>query len=133
MRKFLLFAVGMMLAACTTTKFVPVIETKTDTVYQVRQQRDSVWLHDSVFVNQWIKGDTVFQVRDRWHTQYMEKLRVDTFREVIFDSIPKPYPVTQYVDKPLNWWQKTRMHAGEVAMVLLAASGAYIVLLRKRN
>ena len=133
MRKLLLFAaVGMLLIGCTTTKHVPVVETKTDTVYQVRQQRDSVWLHDSVFVNQWRDGDTVFQVRDRWHTQYVEKLRVDTFREVIFDSIPQPYPVTEYVAKPLSWWQKTRMHAGEAAMLMLLASGAYLVLMRKK-
>lgn len=119
MRKLLLFAaVGMLLIGCTTTKYVPVVETKTDTVYQVRQQRDSVWLHDSVFVNQWRDGDTVFQVRDRWHTQHVEKLRVDTFREVIFDSIPKPYPVTEYVAKPLNWWQKLRIWLGNILLIM---------------
>ena len=133
MKKTMLFAFALaVLAGCKSVEYVPVVETKTDTVYQVREQRDSIWLHDSVYFHEYTKGDTVFRDRDRWHTKYIEMLRVDTFREVIFDSIPKPYPVTEYVKKPLTWWQKTRMHTGEVAMLMMLASGAYVLLLRKK-
>lgn len=41
-------AVCALLFGCTTTKYVPVIEHKTDTVYQNKVKHDSIWQHDSV-------------------------------------------------------------------------------------
>ena len=84
-----------MLFGCTTTKYVPVIEHRTDTVRITQQQRDSIYLHDSIRVSE--KGDTV--TIDRWHTKYIERTSHDTIYQSKTDSIPVPYKVTEYVER----------------------------------
>lgn len=88
--------------SCTTTKYVPVIEHKTDTVRQCLTLRDSIWLHDSISVKE--KGDTVRI--ERWHTKYVEKQVHDTTYINKTDSIPVPYAVIKEVPRQrstLEW------------------------------
>lgn len=110
---------AMLMVGCTTTKFVEVEKVVRDTTYIKQQQRDSVWLHDSVFVERFFRGDTVFELRDRWHTKFVERLRVDTMVRVRVDSVPKPYPVEKLVEMELSWWQRFRLFLGNVSLVAL--------------
>ena len=117
----------MIFGSCTTTQYVPVIETRTDTTYIVKTLRDSVMVHDSVTVRE--RGDTV--IIDRWHIQYRERIQTDTVEVLRTDSVPRPYPVTEFVEKHLTWWQATRMHAGEALILLLLGWGLWKVVKRK--
>lgn len=101
-------AVCALLFGCTTTKYVPVIEHKTDTVYQNKVKHDSIWQHDSVQIM--IKGDSV--TIDRWHTKYVSKEVHDTTYISKTDSVPVPYPVEKLVPAELTTWQKLRMNIG---------------------
>lgn len=114
-----------MLAGCRTTKYVTVPEHHTDTVLHVKQQRDSVWLHDSVFVHEYTKGDTIFRDRDRWHTHYVERLTVDTFYQSRVDSVLLPYEVVREVPRELTRWQRARIHMGELLLALIAAAAGF--------
>lgn len=114
----------MMLTGCKTKeRVVTVTQQHTDTVYVARVLRDSVWKHDSVYVKEFVRGDTVFVDRAVWHTAIQERLRVDTFIKATHDTIPQPYKVEviKKVEKELTWWQKTRMHAGEVMIFVVIA------------
>lgn len=113
-----LFSAFMM--SCTTTKYVEVPVVHTDTLIVTNHQKDSVWLHDSIYMHEWQKGDTIMVDRVVYHTKYKEKLRTDTVYQHSTDTIAKPYPVEVKVEKELTWWQKTRIHAGEALLVLLA-------------
>ena len=103
-----------MLSGCTTTKYVKVPVVHNDTTIVTKHQRDSIWLHDSTYIKE--KGDTVRI--EKWHTKYIEKqvhdttyiAKVDTIREVLMNE----------VEKPLTWWQQTKMHIGAIALYLLA-------------
>lgn len=97
-----------MCTGCTTTQYVPVIEHKTDTVYQNKVKHDSIWQHDSVQIM--IKGDSV--TIDRWHTKYVSKEVHDTTYISKTDSVPVPYPVEKLVPAELTTWQKLRMNIG---------------------
>ena len=97
-----------MCTGCTTTQYVPVIEHKTDTVYQNKVKHDSIWQHDSVQIM--IKGDSV--TIDRWHTKYVSKEVHDTTYIAKTDSVPVPYPVEKLVPAELTTWQKLRMNIG---------------------
>lgn len=119
-----LLIVLSLFSSCATTQYVPVVETRTDTAYIVKQQRDSVWLHDSVHVTE--RGETI--TIERWHTKYKERTRTDTVYLSRTDSVPVPYPVTEYVAKPLTWWQTTRLHAGEVLIFLILGFAAWKLL-----
>ena len=108
-------------SSCTTTKYVPVIEHKTDTLIQTNLQHDSIYVHDSISVTQ--KGDTVRI--DRWHTKYVEKQVHDTLYQAVHDSIPQPYPVIKEVPAELTWWQHFRI---SLANILLWVVGIVAVV-----
>ena len=110
----------MLLTACKTKERIVTVErVRTDTTYITRHHRDSVWLHDSIFMKEWLAGDTVYQLSDRWHTRYVERLRIDTTYVSKTDSVPVPYPVEKIVkvDKPLTWWQRLRMMIGGIVLI----------------
>ena len=123
----LLLAVMWMVASCTTTKYVTVEKAKTDTTYITKEKRDSIWLHDSTFVEK--KGDTV--LIERWHTKYRDVYQLDTIYRATHDTIPQPYPVIQTVEKRLSWWQRTQIYIGDLTLVL-AILGVAIWFIRKR-
>ena len=104
-------------SSCTTTKYVPVIEHHTDTLIQMKVQKDSVFMHDSVQVR--IAGDTV--TIDRWHTKYISKEVHDTIYQSKTDSVPAPYPVEVIKEVPaeLTMWQRLKMKVGGAAIILL--------------
>ena len=99
---------------CATTKYVPVIEHRTDTVQITKQQRDSIWLHDSIYMHEYQKGDTCFIMRDRWHTKYIERISHDTTYVSHTDTVPQPYPVEIEVEKKLTWWQRFRLNMANI-------------------
>jgi hypothetical protein len=92
--KFVWFLVAVVvLSSCTTTRYIPVIEHATDTLVQRVVERDSIHVHDSIRVTE--KGDTV--TIERWHTQYRDRWHHDSVYIAHHDTIPQPYPVTEYV------------------------------------
>ena len=105
-----------LLTSCKSHEPTIVERVRTDTVRITQQQRDSIYLRDSIFVNQWQSGDTIFQVRDRWHTQFVAKERTDTFYKAKVDSVPVPYPVIKKVPAELTWWQQCRLHLANIVL-----------------
>ena len=106
-------ALCALLGSCTTTKYVPVTETHTDTLRVTQYLRDSIYIHDSTHVRE--KGDTV--LIERWHTRWRDRWQHDTLYISKTDSVPKPYPVEVEVPAPLTWWQQVRMGLGTVALM----------------
>jgi len=104
----------MAMGSCTTTKYVPVVEHRTDTMLKYSSIRDSIFVHDSVCVSE--RGDTV--LIDRWHTQWRDRWHSDTVYRARTDSVPVPYPVevVKEVEKPLTWWQQARMFVGGIVI-----------------
>lgn len=116
----MLFAVvflALLMCSCKTIEYVPVIqhETHHDSICFTKVQKDSVWLHDSILIKG--RGDTVWV--EKWHTKYVEKQVHDTTFVAKIDSIPAPYPVKEYIDKPLKWWQKLLMWTGIFALMVM--------------
>ena len=94
--KFVWFLLAVVvLSGCTTTRYIPIIEHTTDTLVQRVVERDSIHVHDSIHV--WEKGDTV--TIERWHTQYRDRWHHDSVYIAKHDTVPQPYPVTEYVER----------------------------------
>lgn len=96
----LMTALVMMCSGCKQTEYIPVIEHKTDTMYISKVQRDSIYLHDSTFIQ--LKGDTIFF--EKWHTKYIEKLTHDTTYVATHDTIPQPYEVVKIEKERYTPW-----------------------------
>ena len=125
-----LLAVAAVLGSCTTTKYVEVPKVHTDTLYVSKTQKDSIYLHDSVFVNQWKSGDTIYQTRDRWRTEWRDRLVTDTVLHMVTDTVAKPYPVIQEkkVEAALTWWQRFRMMLGDIAIIIVGFCGVGLIV-----
>lgn len=123
----LIFICGIILIAfgsCRSIKYVPIETIKHDSVYITQHQKDSIYIHDSIYQKE--KGDTV--LIEKWHTRYIEKQVRDTLIQIQSDTIPQPYPYEVEVPAQLSWWQKTRMHIGEITIIaLLVLIGSWIV------
>ena len=111
-----------LLSSCRTQEHVTVAtEHRTDTLRQILWQHDSVHVHDSVMLQ--VRGDTVF--RDVWHREYVTRAVHDTIFRSRTDSVPVPYPVPVEVERELTWWQQTRIHIGNIVIVLLMGAVAF--------
>lgn len=110
-------AVGLLMCSCKSVEYVPVIqhETHHDSIYFTKVQKDSVWLHDSISIE--AKGDTVRI--EKWHTKYVTKIDTVVKYKSVTDSIPVPYEVPKYIDKPLKWWQKSLIWTGILALMVV--------------
>ena len=113
------------LSGCKQIEYIPVIEHHTDTTYITKWERDSVWLHDSVLIKE--RGDSVWV--ERWHTKYIEKLKVDTLYRHKTDSIPVPYEVPA----KLSRWERLKVDWGGYAMLLVLAGVGLLILRIKRR
>ena len=124
--KFEMILIGIIAAilllafcSCTTTEYVTVERVQRDTTYITKHQRDSIWLHDSIYVHEWMKGDTVYRDRIQCHTKYVEKQVRDTIYQHRVDSVPQPYPYAIYKDRELSTTQVVLMTIGGLAIMAL--------------
>ena len=124
-----MIAAAVALAGCKTREVV-VTEHHTDTLRVVQHHRDSIYLHDSTFVREYIQGDTVRIVTEMWHTKYRDRLKTDTLYRSRTDSVPVPYPVIKEVKKPLNFFEKAMMGTGIGSIVGILFY--CIILIRKK-
>lgn len=109
----------LFVCSCKTTKVVTVERVTHDTTFVAREHRDSIYLHDSVFVKEWQKGDTVFITTMQWKDRWRERIVKDTLRVVKVDSIPVPYTVVKEVEKKLTNAQKGLMWTGGLSIMAL--------------
>ena len=109
---------------CTKKVYIPV-ETHhyhTDSVRVAVERVDTMFQHDSVYVER--NGDTTLIVR--WRDRYKVREVHDTIaREVVkVDSISVPYPV----EKPLTKWQQAKMDFGGIAFGAVGILIAFVIV-----
>lgn len=119
MRSLPIAVLLLILASCTTTKYVdrpvPVETVRTEYVNQL--YRDSVFVHDSI--DRYISGDTVYQYKYKYIYKYLN--RTDTI--VKTDSIEVPVEVKTTEIKEVNklrWYQTSLMWVGGLALLFLS-------------
>ena len=119
--------------SCTTTKYVPVIETHenhhwhTDSVKEkdsvIHETTTTIMQLDSAAMAKY--GIQLKSAERAWLVQtselerrIQELARMVQDRDTVRDSIPVPYPVEtiKEVSAELTWWQQTRMHLGGILL-----------------
>ena len=124
-----MIAAAVALDGCKTREVV-VTEHHTDTLRLTQHHRDSIYLHDSTFVREYIQGDTVRVITEMWHTKFRDRLKTDTLYRSRTDSVPVPYPVIKEVKKPLTMIEKGLMGTGIGSIVGILFY--CIILIRRR-
>ena len=125
MSKLLTWAatVGLCLFALPSCSPKIVEKWNTQYVYRDVHHRDTVITKDSVYIREWVKGDTVFVekykdrfvYRDRWRDSIIVKrdsVAVETLKEV-------------KVEKPLSWSQRARIGAFPWLLLITGVLGVW--------
>ena len=128
-----------LLVSCKTTKEVQteyvdryvhdsIYIERVDTLVKVDVRRDSVLLHDSVYVSVFQRADTIYKTKVVWKYRDRVSIKHDTiwnvrvdvqYRERV-DTAYKDKEVvrTEYVKKPLSWLQKSLKVLGIISIVI---------------
>lgn len=134
---FLYFAMAMVacftLTGCYAVRYVPVESVLHDSIYISRVERDSIHVHDSIYMEVLSKADTVYQTKYVQKVVYRDALRTDTMIMERVDTIRLPYPV----ERQLSKWEKIKldfggMSLGVIGIFVLSAMVIWF-LRRKRN
>ena len=116
-----IIAAAVLIAASCSPKIVERVKYVTE--YRNVYQRDTTVQHDSVFIREWIKGDTVhhYEFRDR----YVYRDRV--IRDTVFkaDSVAIEHIKTEYVEQPLSWSKRAKIRAFWWLVLSVAGLGVW--------
>lgn len=131
----MLHLILLVMTSCATPKPVVLerVINKTDTLYKTNYKADTFRVHDSIYVESCMVGDTVYKTKNVYKWRDRVSVKTDTIYKSILraDSIPVPVPV----EHKATWWERTQMFAGKivvVAVVLFAISLLLWLIHRKR-
>lgn len=124
MRKYLFIFALLALTGCRSTTPTIITETRTDTLYITKQQRDSIHVRDSIYVSEQQTGDTITRIISKWSVKYRDRAVHDTIYQSHTDSVPVPYEVVKEVNH-LYGWQKWLMWLGGFALLAVLAFVGY--------
>lgn len=126
-----------LLAGCKSVQYVPVETVRSDSIYVDRYKRDSIYQRDSVFVNRWTVGDTIYQDKVVWKYVYRDKVKYDTVAILRSDTINVPYPVECKLSKwELSKWEQLKLNVGGwaisiIIIIVLIVMGCMVYKLKK--
>ena len=113
------------LSAGCSPKIIERVVYQRDTT--VVHHRDTTFRRDSVYIREWMKGDTVYIEKYKDRFVYRDRWR-DSIR-VVRDSVAVETIEEVKVEKPLSWSQKAKI--GAFPWLLLALIGAVLWIFRK--
>ena len=102
---------------------------KHDTTYVEKLRRDSIYMHDSIYVHEYTQGDTVYRERDRWHYAWRDRLVHDSIYIAQRDTITNTE--IREVERELSGWQWFQIWAGRIALIIAAAFLVWLIIKQK--
>lgn len=121
------------LTGCTSVRYVPVESVTHDSIYISKLERDSIHVHDSIYLEVKQQADTIIKTKYVQKVVYRDALRTDTFFIERVDSVQVPYPV----ERKLSKWESVKMDIGGIALggIVVMVIGAALgwIIKRKRN
>lgn len=125
----------LVMTSCATPKPVVLerVINKTDTLYKTNYQADTFRVHDSIYVESYMVGDTIYKTKNVYKWRDRVSIKTDTIYKSILraDSIPVPVPV----EHKATWWEQTQMFVGKIAVgaVVLCLISLLLWLIHRRR
>ena len=90
--------------SCSSMKSMPVVQSNDTTSFIQRSARvDTVYLRDSVFVSEKMRGDTVYLTRVEWRDRWRTRVEHDTVMDVRVEKEVVQLPPERYVPAFYKW------------------------------
>ena len=125
----------LVMTSCTTQKPVVLerVINKTDTLYKTNYIADTFRVHDSIYVERYAVGDTIYKTKNVYKWRDRVSVKTDTIYKSILraDSIPVPVPV----EHKATWWERTQMFVGKIAVgaVILCLISLLLWLIHRKR
>ena len=117
--------------SCSSTKSMPVVLSNDTTSFIQRSARvDTVYLRDSVFVSEKMRGDTVYLTRVEWRDRWRTRVERDTVMDVRVEKEVVQLPPERYV--PPFYKRCTIAFWAIVAVATIVVIGRFAIGRRKR-
>lgn len=125
----------LVMTSCTTQKPVVLerVINKTDTLYKTNYIADTFRVHDSIYVESYAVGDTIYKTKNVYKWRDRVSVKTDTIYKSILraDTIPVPAPV----EHKATWWERTQMHVGlfTIGAVVLVVLSLLLWLIHRKE
>ena len=118
-------------ASCSSTKSMPVVQNNDTTSFIQRSaSSDTVYLRDSVFVSERMRGDTVYLTRVEWRDRWRTRVERDTVMDVRVEKEVVQLPPERYV--PPFYKRCTIAFWAIIAITTIVVIGRFAIGRRKR-
>lgn len=125
----------LVMTSCTTPKPIVLerVINKTDTLYKTNYKADTFRVHDSVYVEQYTRGDTVYSQKSVWRWRDRISVKTDTIYKAMLQTDTTRLPIP--VERKLSTWERTQMHVGQftIGAVVLVVLSLLLWLIHRRR
>lgn len=125
----------LVMTSCTTPKPIVLerVINKTDTLYKTNYKADTFRLHDSVYVEYYTRGDTVYSQKSVWRWRDRISVKTDTIYKAMLQTDTTRLPIP--VERKLSTWERTQMRVGQftIGAVVLVVLSLLLWLIHRRR
>lgn len=121
--------IALFFGSCRSVRVIEKEVIKTDTVNTLKLRIDSIYVNDSIYIRELVKGDTVHITTDRWHTRWRDRILYDSIYIAQRDTVT--VTTTKEVPRKLNGWQWFQIWAGRLALLAIALASGVVIVRRK--
>ncbi len=125
----LALAIVWLLSSCRSVKVIEKEVIKTDTVNTLKLRIDSIYVNDSIYIREFVQGDTVHITTDRWHTRWRDRILYDSIYIAQRDTVT--VTTTKEVPRKLNGWQWFQIWTGRLALLAIALAAGVVIIKRR--
>ena len=125
----------LVMTSCTTQKPVVLerIINKTDTLYKTNHIADTFRVHDSIYVESYIIGDTIYKTKNVYKWRDRVSVKTDTIFKAMLQTDTTRLPIP--VERKLSTWERTQMHVGQftIGAVVLVVLSLLLWLIHRKE
>lgn len=125
----------LVMTSCTTPKPIVLerVINKTDTLYKTNYKADTFRVHDSVYVEYYTRGDTVYRLKSVWRWRDRISVKTDTIYKAMLQTDTTRLPIP--VERKLSTWERTQMRVGQftIGAVVLVVLSLLLWLIHRRR
>ena len=125
----------LVMTNCATPKPVVLerVINKTDTLYKTNYKADTFCVHDSIYVESYMVGYTIYKTKSVYKWRDRVSVKTDTIYKAMLqiDTTRLPIPV----ERKLSTWERTQMRVGQftIGAVVLVVLSLLLWLIHRRR